>query len=450
MKIRFLFIFFGLGLGLLPGQVTFTKPGAMMRIPTSSVWETPYIFRAGFGADLFATGGNDGMKSAQGVFFDTQISSGFNFGLSAAQDDLSPDSATVDFGLNLSKNIVDYGDISIAIGIWDFVFQQADGRMQLKDNYSFFAVISSEKELGRMGLNTYMGVGSGGLAKAFAANDSMRTAGIFAGFLLRTNPEAARGGLEVMGEFDGSGINAGVRIPITTDYKLNLGISQLQWLPNFGKANTTELPAISAGLSLEIPRLAENIKRRGRTQFPPAGKGLIPAGTTWDTQPEAEDKTSQAKIDSVLRLADIEIQKLNDSLRVTVAEVHNLQNTVTNLRQQKVVLEDSLQSVKLQHHVMEQNINLALKHLSRSLRFFYGGNYSEALDEVDMAIQLNPNLALAYARRGSIYYKMGDIERATINWNLALRIDPEYEDVRNILKIINENRIRTASYQRGN
>jgi tetratricopeptide (TPR) repeat protein len=293
-------------------------------------------------------------------------------------------------------------------------------------------------------------VGSGGLAKAFAANDSMRTAGIFAGFLLRTNPEAARGGLEVMGEFDGSGINAGVRIPITTDYKLNLGISQLQWLPNFGKANTTELPAISAGLSLEIPRLAENIKRRGRTQFPPAGKGLIPAGTNWDTQPEAEDKTSQAKIDSVLRLADIEIQKLNDSLRVTVAEVHNLQNTVTNLRQQKVVLEDSLQSVKLQHHVMEQNINLALKHLSRSLRFFYGGNYSEALDEVDMAIQLNPNLALAYARRGSIYYKMGDIERATINWNLALRIDPEYEDVRNILKIINENRIRTASYQRGN
>ncbi|HDR05738.1 MAG TPA: hypothetical protein ENN84_10920 [Candidatus Marinimicrobia bacterium] len=448
MKMRFLIIFFVLGVGLLQGQVTFTKPGSMMHIPTSSVWETPYIFRAGFGSDLFAVGGNDGMKSAKGVFFDSQISSGFNFGLSAVQDDLSPDSATVDFALNLSKNIVDYGDISIAVGIWDFVFQQTDGRMQLKDNYSFFAVISSEKELGRMGLNTYMGVGSGGLAKAFATNDSMRTAGIFAGFLLRTNPEAPRGGLEVMGEFDGSGINAGVRIPITTDYKLNLGISQLQWLPNFGKANTSDLPAISAGLSLEIPRLDENIQRRGRPQMPSVGKGMLPAAANWEkTDPESETKI-QAKIDSVLRLADIEIQKLNDSLRVTVAEVYNLQNTVSNLRQQKSVLEDSLQSVKLQHHVMEQNINLALKHLSRSLRFFYAGDYAQALDDVDMAIQLNPNLALAYARRGSIYYKMGDLERATINWNLALRIDPEYEDVRNILKIINENRIRTASYQR--
>ena len=63
-----------------------------------------------------------------------------------------------------------------------------------------------------------------------------------------------------------------------------------------------------------------------------------------------------------------------------------------------------------------------------------------------MAIQLNPNLSLAYARRGSIYYKMGDLDRATINWNLALRIDPGYDDVRNILKIVSENRLRTTSF----
>ncbi len=57
---------------------------------------------------------------------------------------------------------------------------------------------------------------------------------------------------------------------------------------------------------------------------------------------------------------------------------------------------------------------------------------------------MNPNLALAYARRGSIYYKMGDIERASINWNLALKIDPEYDDVRNILRAMSENRLRSV------
>ena len=55
------------------------------------------------------------------------------------------------------------------------------------------------------------------------------------------------------------------------------------------------------------------------------------------------------------------------------------------------------------------------------------------------------NLALAYARRGSIYFKLGDIQRATINWNLALRMDPEYDDVRNVLKALHEKRLKSTS-----
>ena len=63
-----------------------------------------------------------------------------------------------------------------------------------------------------------------------------------------------------------------------------------------------------------------------------------------------------------------------------------------------------------------------------------------------MSLELNPNLALAYARRGSIYYKLGDVQRATINWNLALRLDPEYTDVRNILKALSESKMKSANY----
>lgn len=428
-------------------QVSFTKPGSMMRIPTSSVYQAPYIFRAGFGADFYSFGGTTGMKSAKGVFFDSQLSQGFNFGFSAAQNDMTADSGAVEFGINLTKNLLNYGDISIAIGLWDFVFTQVDGNMQLKKDYSFFGVISSEKTLGNMGLNTYMGIGTGGLAAAFAANDTVRTAGIFAGFLLKTNVFSGQGGIDVIGEFDGSGINAGIRIPLTSDYKFSIGVSQIQWLPNFGKEGATDLPAISVGLSLEIPRL-DPVARKNQAAKPKTSmSGLFSAGEEPVQQVQEDTERYQAQLDSVLQVADIEIQKMKDSLRVSMAEVENLQNTTTLLRQQKSVLEDSLQSIKLQHHVMEQNINLALKHLSRSLRYFYEGDYEEALNEVDMAIQLNPNLALAYARRGSIYYKMGDLQRATINWNLALRIDPEYDDVRNILKIINENRIRTVSYE---
>jgi len=38
------------------------------------------------------------------------------------------------------------------------------------------------------------------------------------------------------------------------------------------------------------------------------------------------------------------------------------------------------------------------------------------------------------------------VQRATINWNLALRYDPEYTDVRNILKALSENQLKSASF----
>jgi tetratricopeptide (TPR) repeat protein len=86
-----------------------------------------------------------------------------------------------------------------------------------------------------------------------------------------------------------------------------------------------------------------------------------------------------------------------------------------------------------------------MRHLSSSLQNYYEENYRDALQEVEMAIQLNPDLAIAYARRGSIYFKLGDVQRATINWNLALKLDPEYDDVRNILRALKENRLKTTS-----
>ena len=45
--------------------------------------------------------------------------------------------------------------------------------------------------------------------------------------------------------------------------------------------------------------------------------------------------------------------------------------------------------------------------------------------EIDKAIELNPNLAIAYARKGTIYYSIGQIQSASINWNIALKLDPE-------------------------
>ena len=59
--------------------------------------------------------------------------------------------------------------------------------------------------------------------------------------------------------------------------------------------------------------------------------------------------------------------------------------------------------------------------------------YLSALNQVEKVIKMFPALAIAYARKGTIYYKMGDIQNATINWNLALKYDPEYTEVQKML-----------------
>ena len=60
---------------------------------------------------------------------------------------------------------------------------------------------------------------------------------------------------------------------------------------------------------------------------------------------------------------------------------------------------------------------------------------------------MNPNLAIAYARKGTIYYSMGQVQSASINWNIALKLDPEYDEVRDILEALKSNKLKSADLQ---
>ena len=75
-----------------------------------------------------------------------------------------------------------------------------------------------------------------------------------------------------------------------------------------------------------------------------------------------------------------------------------------------------------------------MKFLANSLKYYYLEDYNLALQTVDKAERYLPALAYVYARKGSIYYKLGDMDRATINWNIALELDPEYTEVHSILQ----------------
>jgi len=430
-------------------RVAYTRPGLMMRVPTSTVGKTPYLFRAGFGAEIHNF---NPVNTAKGVFFDMELNKGFSVGFSAIQGgdttaldaiDESQYKPPVEFGFHIQQRVFTYNDISLSVGLQDVVFQndqESDQILSLNTQLlSFFVVLGSEKDLGDYKMNTYMGFGTGGLAPMDTLEldpDSAQSgSGVFLGFAMKTPYLEKSGGLDIVGEFDGTGVNVGLRIPLTSDYRLNLGFTHIEKLPQFKQRYWVGHPGFTVGLDMAVPRQDQ---RPGRGPSAPLDR-LAPDGRPMD-------RMEPLYRDSTIAMADYAVLGMKDSMALMNNEMRNLIVRLSSMEQESQFLNDSLRSLKLESNVSEKNMNEALRHLSKSLRYFYAGDYREALKEVDMSLELNPNLALAYARRGSIYYKLGDVQRATINWNLALRLDPEYTDVRNILKALSENKMKSANY----
>ena len=439
-------------------RVAYTRPGLMMRVPTSSNKKTPYLFRAGVSTEFHNF---NPFNTARGVYFETELGRGFSLGFSGVTPgdttrlsklEESTYNAPAEFGFHFQQRVYAYNDISVSVGLQDIVFQSdqtSEEMLSLNTSLlSAFLVLSSEKDLGEYKFNTYFGFGTGGLApvdadtlpavfgddgKVRSDTSSETNAGVFIGFLMKTPYFSKRGGMDIVGEFDGTGVNVGLRIPLTSDYRLNLGFTHMEKLPEWGNRYWSGHPGFTVGLEMAVPR-----DPRQRVQSGPSN--------TLTKSIAKNNNDIPLHRDSTIAMANVAVETLRDSMALMNNEMRNLLVRLNAMEQNSRFLSDSLNSLKLESNISEKNMNEAMRYLSRSLRYFYAGDYREALKEVDLALELNPDLALAYARRGSIYYKLGDVQRATINWNLALRLDPEYTDVRNILKALNENKLKSASF----
>ena len=421
-------------------RIAYLRPGPMMKIPFSMSGTSPYLFTAGFGTEFHNLAP---INTAKGFYYNMQAGGwllGFSTGSAGdttriANLDVSTYRAPVEFGFHLQRQLYSKDNISFSLGLQDIVFENKTSGLNLDPNeLSFFGVISSEQMIRDFKVNTFLGFGTGGFGAIDTVEvDSLKTsgtaAGVFMGLIFNTPYLDKWGGIDIVGEFDGNGINVGLRIPLTSDYRLNLGFTHIEKLPNWKDRYWEGHAAFTLGFEISAAR-SSGVKIPGGGPSP----NILP-----------NDKVSQSNVDTTLMMADYAVSTLRDSMGMMNNEMRNLMIRLAAMEQHSKFLEDSLKAVKLNNNVSEQKMNDAMRHLSRSLRYFYAGNYRSSLQEVESALELNPNLALAYARRGSIYYKLGDVQRATINWNLALRMDPEYDDVRNVLKALHENRLKSTT-----
>ena len=301
-------------------RVAYTRPGLMMRIPTSSIQKAPYIFRTGFGVELHNF---DPINTAKGVYFDMEFGKGFSAGFSAVQggDTTSLDlisksqySPQVEFGFHFQQRVFVYNDISLSAGLQDIVFQNNQDDEQVlslnTDLLSFFLVLASEKDLGDYKMSTFMGFGTGGLGpmdsvKVISDSTQTANAGVFVGFLLKTPYFGRNGGMDIVGEFDGTGVNVGLRIPLTSDYRLNLGFTHIERLPSWKTRYWTGHPAFTIGFDMAVPRIG------GSSRSSTSGPSNQPLSTA--NLAFSNDGTVPAYMDSTIAMADFTVMSLRDS-----------------------------------------------------------------------------------------------------------------------------------------
>ena len=312
-------------------RVAYTRPGLMMKIPFSTVGRSPYLFRTGFGTELHNF---SPFNSTAGIFFDMEVGRNFSLGFSSVQTadttnlanlDVSTYTPPVEFGFHLQQRVFTYNDVSVSVGLQDIVFQNSESENGLSlspEQLSFFVVVSSAKQLGSYHLQTFLGFGTGG----FGAQDSLLVtdpsldtlesgapAGVFAGFYLNTPFFNKWGGLDFVGEFDGIGINVGLRIPLTSDYRLNIGFTHIDKLPSWKIRYWPGHPALTVGFDMAVPRRAKRV----------IGDMTGPSPLMSGELPVFDDQFSD-QFDSTLSMASFMVSSLRDSVEMANNEMRNL------------------------------------------------------------------------------------------------------------------------------
>ncbi len=449
---KFLIILiFSFGFIFCNSRLAFTRLGSMIKIPTGSTKPITKLFTVGGSTQIYNFSPRN---QGSGIFLNTYFSPKLQFGISSvtyadtsayineidkevdtqfAQEDLFE--SISETGLHFQYNVYTKDDISIDIGLQDILFKKGEKIDQ--NSMSFYAVFASNRKIDEYSLGSYLGFGTGkiskdtGIIKEEIKASQAVGQGIFLGFLLSTPYMKEQGGVDFMAEYDG-GLNVGLKIPITDNYRILLAANHIEKLGEFGiqsdpleaRELAVDDPSVSIGFSMSIPG---------------GFNGTSPTFKTINVD-NGENKNDIKELPS----NDL-IEQLRDSIRYSKFQIKNLSEHNSQMDQQLRELIDSTRTMHLTKQVYKSNLNKTMRHLSRSLRYYYDAEYVAALQEIEQAILVNPDLAAAYARRGAIYFKLGEQQKAIINWNLALKLDPEYDEVRKVLEAVRDKRLESAT-----
>jgi tetratricopeptide (TPR) repeat protein len=68
-------------------------------------------------------------------------------------------------------------------------------------------------------------------------------------------------------------------------------------------------------------------------------------------------------------------------------------------------------------------------HFQKGLQYYFQGQYTDAIQEFDESLKVNPDDARSYYFLGYAYYQLRDLEKAQEAFDLAYQANPQYTPI---------------------
>jgi len=419
-------------------RVAFSRPGSVYRTPGSYFTDMGEgKVSLGFSTEIIDF---EIPSNSSTTFINTKIKK-WNFGLSYT---LLPDyrstnaialtpleESPYDLGMHFSRRIYGYRSLFIDVGMHDLSIKNTSSDKGLFDDASLFFVVSNNKKFDDYDMTINYGFGTGKLGSDYHNYDDDSGPSMSPFLSLFLNTPYFSNKMNFIFEYDGQGINLGTQFPITDIYSLRVGVSHINKITEWAKrseegneniALENDAPALMFGFIMNIPD-AQSDKERIRNKILSEGQEAY-----GDIKPLVIIDSSKIKEQRA------EILNYQDSIKIYKSRINMLNNESAHIRKNIIILEDSTKKMLLNFEIGKSKRNEAMRKFQKTHDLLIEEDYLEALDMINKVIELQPDLAIAYARRGTVYYYLNDTKAASMNWNIALKLDPEYDQVRDILK----------------
>ncbi len=149
----------------------------------------------------------------------------------------------------------------------------------------------------------------------------------------------------------------------------------------------------------------------------------------------SEEAKLMSRLEKARNLIDDQKDRIGSNSETTMlnAQIQNQRRDIAQIERETSALRTEVEMYSNKGQLTKTEALTAFDYINISSEYFYKHDYYEAMVACKMALDIEPNLFVALAQLGSVYYMMEYYDDSISMYERALEINPDATDIQEIL-----------------